>query len=58
MTELNGGLYKFATEKFKLSTLIEADIQISSLALGAQEIGVTVRDMANAYATLANDGTY
>ncbi len=50
--------YKFATEKFKLSTLIEDDIQISSLALGAQEIGVTVRDMANAYATFANNGTY
>ena len=50
--------YNFATEKFKLSTLVEDDIQISSLALGAQYYGVTVRDMANAFATFANKGTY
>lgn len=50
--------YEFATEKFRLSTLLEDDIQIASLALGAQYYGVTVRDMATAFATFANDGTY
>lgn len=50
--------YEFATEQFRLSTLVEDDIQIASLALGAQYYGVTVRDMACAFATFANDGTY
>ena len=50
--------YNFAKESFGISTLIDEDIQLSSLALGAQERGVTVRDMANAYATFANEGTY
>jgi len=50
--------FDFATQKFRLSTLVEDDIQIASLALGAQYYGVTVRDMASAFATFANDGTY
>lgn len=49
--------YDFAKNKFGLSTLVEADIQFASLALGAQDQGVTVRDMSNAFATFANDGT-
>ncbi len=60
--------YKFASEKFRLSTLVDeyvdasgkvsSDIDIGPLALGAQTIGVTVRDMASAFATFANDGEY
>ncbi len=50
--------YEFAKESFGISTLVETDLQFSSLALGAQYQGVTVRDMANAFATFANDGTY
>ena len=50
--------YQFAKEKFGLSTLVDEDVQLSSLALGAQERGVTVREMATAYATFANKGTY
>ena len=50
--------YEFAKEKFGLSTLVEDDLQISSLALGAQYRGVTVREMASAYATFANKGVY
>ena len=50
--------YEFAKEKFGLSTLVEDDIQISSLALGAQYRGVTVREMASAFATFANKGVY
>lgn len=50
--------YEFAKESFGLSTLVDEDVQLSSLALGAQERGVTVRDMTNAYATFANDGVW
>ena len=50
--------YEFAKESFGISTLIDADLQFSSLALGAQEYGVTVRDMACAFATFPNQGTY
>lgn len=50
--------YEFAKEKFGLSTLVEDDLQLSSLALGAQYRGVTVREMASAFATFANDGFY
>lgn len=49
--------YDFAKNSFGLSTLVEEDIQFASLALGAQEQGVTVRDMTNAFATFANNGT-
>ncbi len=60
--------YKFATEKFCLSTFVEryvdadgqihSDLDVGPLALGAQTIGVTVRDMASAFATFANEGEY
>ena len=50
--------YEFAKESFGLSTLREEDLQFSSLALGAQHYGVTVRDMACAFATFPNNGTY
>ena len=60
--------FKFATQKFRLSTLVEqyvdgdgvvhSDIGVGPLAMGAQTIGVTVRDMASAFATFANEGQY
>ena len=60
--------FNFAREKFRLSTLVEqytnaagevqSDIGIGPLAMGAQTVGVTVRDMASAFATFANDGEY
>lgn len=61
--------YKYAKEVFGLSTLVEhytssdgsyyaSDISLSPLALGAQTIGITVRDMTNAFATFANEGVY
>lgn len=50
--------FEFAKDKLGLSTLVEEDLQFSSLALGAQEQGVTVRDMACAFATFPNDGVY
>lgn len=55
---LNYG-YEFAKDKFGLSTLDDnEDVQLSALALGAQHRGVTVREMACAFATFANQGTY
>ncbi|MBR5248454.1 MAG: transglycosylase domain-containing protein, partial [Lachnospiraceae bacterium] len=50
--------YEFAKNSFGLSTLTDVDLQFSSLALGAQQYGVTVRDMACAFATFPNKGTY
>lgn len=60
--------YDFAKNKFGLHTLIEEYIDSSGtyhsdnayapLAMGAQTWGVTVRDMAAAFATYANEGVY
>lgn len=60
--------FGFARDKFGLSTLIESrtasngkiesDVDFSPLAMGAQTVGVTVRDMTAAYATFANEGVY
>lgn len=51
--------YDFLTEKFGLSTLVDGkDNNSSPLALGAQTYGVTVRDMAAAFATFANKGVF
>lgn len=60
--------YEFSTQKFGLSSLVEqyvddtgyvhSDIGVGPLAMGAQTWGVRVRDMANAFATFANDGIY
>lgn len=64
-----GYSYKFAKEKFGLSGLIEkyigpstgitmSDIDYAPLAMGAQTIGITVRDMASAFGSFANNGVY
>lgn len=60
--------YDFAKNKFGLSTLIDeyvdhygtvhSDNDYAPLAMGAQTWGVTVRDMASAFATYANKGVY
>ena len=60
--------YDFAKNKFRLSTLVDSyvdyygtehsDMAVGPLAMGAQTWGVTVRDMATAFATFANDGVY
>lgn len=60
--------YEFAKEKFGLSTLTDhfvngagtvfSDIAWSPLGMGAPTHGVTVRDMASAYATFANQGVW
>jgi len=60
--------YTFAKDLFGLSTLVDeyvapngnvySDLDYSPLGMGAPTIGVTVRDMATAYATFANNGVY
>ena len=51
--------FEFAKNDFGLSTLKDPDDRVlASLALGAHHSGVTVRGMASAYATFANDGVY
>lgn len=67
MIGINYG-FEFARDKFGLSTLVESytnsvgktfsDIGLGPLAMGAQTWGVTVRDMASAFATFANSGVY
>lgn len=61
-----GYSYNFAKEKFEISTLTDnyvnskgtvfSDVNYSPLAMGAPTIGVTIRDMTEAYATIANGG--
>ncbi len=56
--------FNFLKDRFKLSNLVESDrfgntdIAYSPLAMGGLTKGATVREMANAYATFANKGTY
>lgn len=51
--------YEYATEKFGLTTLIDGkDNNSAPLAMGAQTYGVTVREMATAFATFPNGGVY
>ncbi len=50
--------YDFLREKYRLSTLIDADMDYAPLALGGFTDGVTNRDMATAYAAIANNGVY
>ena len=60
--------FNFAKNKFKLETLTDrfetktgqilTDVGYSSMGMGALTVGVTVRDMAEAYATFANKGVW
>ena len=60
--------YEFAKEKLRLAGLtnhyvtsngsVKSDLGDSPLGMGALTVGVTVRDMAAAYATFANDGVW
>ena len=60
--------FDFAKNKFHLDTLVDSyttssgriltDIAYSPLGMGAPTVGVTVRDMSEAYATFANNGVW
>ena len=63
-----GYAYAFAKEKLMLTSLLDSytaasgqemsDADFAPLALGAQTLGLTVREMANAFATFPNNGNY
>lgn len=48
----------YLRDKYHISTLVDQDRNYSSLALGGLTKGVTVEDMAAAYAVFANSGRY
>lgn len=60
--------FDFAKNKFHLTSLVDkyvdsngvvhTDNNYAPLAMGAQTWGITVREMANAYSTFANEGIY
>ena len=51
--------FDYAKDVFHLNGLNkDEDVQVAALALGAQHYGITVRDMANAFATFKNNGVY
>ena len=63
-----GYAYAFAKEKLHLTSLLDSyviegrepmsDEDFAPLALGAQTLGLTVREMASAFATFPNNGWY
>ena len=50
--------YKYLTDVFGFTTLVDADYNPSPLALGELTNGVTVREMTQAYSCLVNDGVF
>ncbi len=50
--------YRFLTEKYNFSSLVQADVDLSPLALGGLTRGVSTLEMASAYATFPNNGIY
>ena len=50
--------YRFLTDKFGITSLVQQDINLSSLALGGLTKGVSTYQMAAAYATFPGNGIY
>jgi len=50
--------YDYLIQKLGFTSLVEADCDYAPLALGQLTNGVTVREMAQAFSALANDGTF
>ena len=48
----------FLRNRLGVTSLIDADADYAALALGQPHYGITVREMAQAYCALANDGTF
>lgn len=53
-----GASYEYLTQKLGFTTLIEADRNYPSLALGELTNGVTAREMTQAFCAFANDGVF
>lgn len=50
--------YDYCTKKLGLTTLNENDINLSSLAIGGNHIGITVTESAGAFAVFGNGGKF
>jgi len=50
--------YKYLTDRLGFTSLVKADCDYAPLALGQFTKGVTVREMAQAFDALANDGIF
>lgn len=48
--------YEFMTQRLGFTTLVEADADYAPMALGALTRGLTVREMAQAYTSIPNEG--
>ena len=48
----------FLRNRLGIESLIDSDADYAALALGQPHYGITVREMAQAYCALANDGTF
>ena len=48
----------FLRNRLGVTSLIDGDADYAALALGQPHYGITVREMAQAYCALANDGTF
>ncbi len=48
----------FLRTRLGVTSLIDADADYAAMALGQPSYGITVREMAQAYTALANDGTF
>ena len=48
----------FLRNRLGVTSLIDSDADYAALALGQPHYGITVREMAQAYCALANDGTF
>ena len=50
--------FDFLRNRLGIESLIDSDADYAALALGQPHYGITVREMAQAYCALANDGTF
>ncbi len=50
--------YRYAKEKFRLKSMIEADRDLAALGLGQLHYGVTLRELCGAYTAFADAGVY
>lgn len=49
---------EFLRSRLGVTSLIDADADYAAMSLGEPHYGITVREMAQAYTALANDGTF
>lgn len=52
------GLHKLVDEYISANGIVHSDEDFAPLAMGAQTFGLSIREMATAYATFANKGVY